>query len=82
MFLLLILLLLLLLLLLPPAVCGGRLQRHIRLPGGASASRAHPLQLAGLVQGVPPGQSEGGVSVQSRPQQEEEAKEQTQALPP
>lgn len=63
------------------AVRGGRLQRQLCLPGGAGAPRSQPLQPAELLQAVQPGQAEGGVALQGRTQQEEEAQEQTQVLP-
>lgn len=62
-------------------VRGGRLQRHLRFTGRVGASRPHTLQLPEFLQGVQSGQAEGGVSVQGRPEQEEETEEQTQALP-
>lgn len=62
-------------------MCGGRLQCYVCFPGGTGQARPHTLQLPGLLQGVQPGQAEGGVSVQGRTE-EEEAEEQAQALPP
>ena len=63
------------------AVCSWRLQRQLCLPRRVSPSRAQPLQPAELLQNVQPGQTQGGVPLQGRPQQEEEAQEQTQVLP-
>lgn len=63
-----------------PAVCGGGLQRHVCLSGRAGPSRPHSLQLTEFIQSVQSGQSQGGVSIQGRPQQEEETEEQTKTL--
>lgn len=62
-------------------VRGGRLQCHLRFTGRVGAACPHTLQLPELLQGVQSGQAEGGVSIQGRPEQEEETEEQTQALP-
>lgn len=65
-----------------PAVCGRRLQCHFCLTGGAGPSRSNSLQLPEFIQSVASGQIEGGVPLQGWPQQEKEAEEQTQTLPP
>lgn len=65
-----------------PKVCGGGLQRHVCISGGAGPPRPHSLQLSEFIQNVQSGQSEGGVSVQSWTQQEEETQEQAQTLTP
>lgn len=62
------------------AVCGGRLQCHFRLTGGASTSRSDPLQLPEFLQTLQSSQSEGRVTLQSGHEQTEETQVQAQAL--
>lgn len=62
------------------AVCGGRLQCHLRLAGGASATRPDPLQLPELLQTLQSSQSEGRVAFQSGHEQTEKTQIQAQAL--